>query len=227
MFNPSSLKMKEKIKNALKTEYAKLGLGDKAFDGVASFLVKTIAKEEDIDGVIKQEDTAALLKAFQGESDSLRTRNAQLTKDLEDYKKSHPDTKPGGEDKDEPDEPEWARKLREQNEALSARLDKQDKDRRDASTLASVRSALEKAGCNNKGILNLTLKGFSLGEKETEDEAVARLTADYNANVKDTFGEGVIPPAGGGDSKPDQDTIIARNNDSLRKKGLLPKEETK
>ena len=222
--------MREKIKNALKTEYAKLGLGDKAFDGVASFLAKTITKEEEIDGVIKQEDTANLLKAFQGESDSLRTRNAQLAKDLEDYKKSHPDTDPSKGGKTEPDknaEPEWAKKLREQNEALAARLDKQDKDRKDASTLASVRTSLEKAGCKNKGILDLTLKGFTLGENETEDDAVKRLTADYNASMKDTFGEGVVPPAGGGDSQPDKDAIRERNIAHLRSRGLLPKEENK
>jgi len=221
--------MKAKILNALKTKYANLGLGDKAFDGVASFLEKTITKEEEIEGVIASEDTATLLKSIQGETDSLRTKHAQAVKDFEDYKKLHPDTKPDKDkdkDKDDPNEPEWARKLREQNEAILAAQAKREKDEKDATTLASVKSALEKAGCTNAGILNLTLKGFALKDKETEEDAVKRVTEEYNANIKATFGEGVVPPAGGGTQTPDAKAAREAHNEYLRKRGLLPKEET-
>lgn len=221
--------MKAKILNALKTKYANLGLGDKAFDGVASFLEKTITKEEEIEGVIASEDTATLLKSIQGETDSLRTKHAQAVKDFEDYKKLHPDTKPNpkeGEGKVDPEEPEWARKLREQNEAILAAQAKREKDEKDATTLASVKSALEKAGCTNAGILNLTLKGFALKENENEEDAVKRVTEEYNANIKATFGEGVVPPAGGGTQTPDAKAAREAHNEYLRKRGLLPKEET-
>lgn len=221
--------MKAKILNALKTKYANLGLGDKAFDGVASFLEKTITKEEEIDGVIASEDTATLLKSIQGETDSLRTKHAQAVKDFEDYKKLHPDTKPDKDkdkDKDDPNEPEWAKKLREQNEAILAAQAKREKDEKDATTLASVKSALEKAGCTNAGILNLTLKGFALKENEKEEDAVKRVTEEYNANIKATFGEGVVPPAGGGDPNPNPKAAREAHNEYLRKRGLLPKEET-
>lgn len=221
--------MKAKILNALKTKYANLGLGDKAFDGVASFLEKTITKEEEIEGVITREDTATLLKSIQGETDSLRTKHAQVVKDFEDYKKLHPDTKPDpkeGEGKADPAEPEWAKKLREQNEAILAAQAKREKDEKDATTLASVKSALEKAGCTNAGILNLTLKGFALKENEKEEDAVKRVTEEYNANIKATFGEGVVPPAGGGAQTPDAKAAREAHNEYLRKRGLLPKEET-
>ena len=221
--------MKAKILNALKTKYANLGLGDKAFDGVASFLEKTSTKEEEIEGVITREDTATLLKSIQGETDSLRTKHAQAVKDFEDYKKLHPDTKPDpkeGEGKADPAEPEWARKLREQNEAILAAQAKREKDEKDATTLASVKSALEKAGCTNAGILNLTLKGFALKENEKEEDAVKRVTEEYNANIKATFGEGVVPPAGGGTQTPDAKAAREAHNEYLRKRGLLPKEET-
>ena len=221
--------MKAKILNALKTKYANLGLGDKAFDGVASFLEKTITKEEEIEGVITREDTATLLKSIQGETDSLRTKHAQAVKDFEDYKKLHPDTEPDKDkdkDKDDPNEPEWAKKLREQNEAILAAQAKREKDEKDATTLASVKSALEKAGCTNAGILNLTLKGFALKEKESEEDAVKRVTEEYNANIKATFGEGVVPPAGGGTQTPDAKAAREAHNEYLRKRGLLPKEET-
>ena len=221
--------MKAKILNALKTKYANLGLGDKAFDGVASFLEKTITKEEEIEGVITREDTATLLKSIQGETDSLRTKHAQAVKDFEDYKKLHPDTKPDpkkDEVKDDPNEPEWAKKLREQNEAILAAQAKREIDEKDATTLASVKSALEKAGCTNAGILNLTLKGFALKENEKEEDAVKRVTEEYNANIKATFGEGVVPPAGGGTQTPDAKAAREAHNEYLRKRGLLPKEET-
>lgn len=221
--------MKAKILNALKTKYANLGLGDKAFDGVASFLEKTITKEEEIEGVITREDTATLLKSIQGETDSLRTKHAQAVKDFEDYKKLHPDTKPDKDkdkDKDDPNEPEWAKELRKQNEAILAAQAKREKDEKDATTLASVKSALEKAGCTNAGILNLTLKGFALKENEKEEDAVKRVTEEYNANIKATFGEGVVPPAGGGDPNPNPKAAREAHNEYLRKRGLLPKEET-
>ena len=221
--------MKAKILNALKTKYANLGLGDKAFDGVASFLEKTITKEEEIEGVITREDTATLLKSIQGETDSLRTKHAQAVKDFEDYKKLHPDTKPDKDkdkDEDDPNEPEWAKELRKQNEAILAAQAKREKDEKEATTLASVKSALEKAGCTNAGILNLTLKGFALKENEKEEDAVKRVTEEYNANIKATFGEGVVPPAGGGTQTPDAKAAREAHNEYLRKRGLLPKEET-
>ena len=221
--------MIQKIKNALKTEYAKMGLGDKAFDGVASFLVKTITKDDEIDGVIKSEDTKNLLKAFQGETDSLRNRAAQLEKDFNAYKQSHPEEqgKPGeqGKPNEQNDEPEWARKLREQNEALVERLNAQDMARKHEAVLASVKSRLEKEGCTNKGILNATLKGFSMGEKETEDAAVERLKADYQASFKDTFGDGPVPPIGGNVFGDDPKNAANAKNAFLREQGLLPTEK--
>jgi len=218
--------MKEKIKNALKTEYAKMGLGDKAFDGVASFLVKTITNDEEMDGVIKSEDTKNLLKAFQGESDSLRNRAAQLEKDFNAYKEKHPENDPKQDPKPDPkpDEPDWVTKLREQNEEILARFAKEDKERAMKAARLTVESKLKAEGCTNAGILNLTLKGFDLGEKETMDEAVARLKGEYNASYKETFGDGPMPGVGTpafGDTK----TAVSHKNDFLRDQGLLPSKE--
>lgn len=200
--------------NALKTEYAKMGLGDKAFDGVASFLVKTITKEEDIDGVIKSEDTKNLLKAFQGESDSLRNRAAQLQKDFDAYKESHPEGKKNpAKEEGEDVVPEWAK-------SLIARLDARDEKEKRDNALTSIKSKLEADGCTNKGILNATLKGFSLGENETEDQAVERMKADYNQSYKDTFGSGPIPHKGG-DGHGDDDKAFQKSLEAFAdSKGL-------
>ena len=44
--------MKEKILVALKTKYKTFGFGDKAFDGVADYLSKTVAEESQIETAI-------------------------------------------------------------------------------------------------------------------------------------------------------------------------------
>lgn len=68
--------MKEKIFQNLKTKYKNLGFSDKAFNGVASLLEKTVTNEEDIETAT--DGVKELLTAFQGESDKLRTENKQL-----------------------------------------------------------------------------------------------------------------------------------------------------
>lgn len=222
--------MKEKIKNALKTNYANLGLGDKAFDGVASFLAKTITKEEEIDGVIKGEDTKSLLKAFQGESDSLRNRASQLEKDFNAYKEAHPDKAnepsndpPAGGKKDD-EEPAWAKKLREQNEKILERQAADDAARALKENLSAVESKLKGIGCTNPGILKGVLKGFALSKDETIDQAAERLKGEYDASYKETFGAGPVPPVGVpafGDAK----TAVDKKNEFLRQQGLLPNKE--
>lgn len=44
--------MKEKILVALKTKYKTFGFGDKAFDGVADYLSKTVTEESQIETAI-------------------------------------------------------------------------------------------------------------------------------------------------------------------------------
>ena len=58
--------MIEKIKQALKTKYATLGLGEKAFDGVAEFLVKTVTEDAQVETAI--EGVSGMLTSFQTET---------------------------------------------------------------------------------------------------------------------------------------------------------------
>lgn len=222
--------MKEKIKNALKTEYVKFGLGDKAFDGVASFLVKTIKEESEIDGVIKSEDTKNLLKAFQGESDALRNQKAQLEKDFNAYKEKHPETNPNPDPNPnpnptpDPEEPAYVKEMREQLKKLVDRQNADDEAAKLQATKAKVEAGLKSAGCTNPGILKGVLKGFALQKDETEDAAIERLKGEYNTSFKETFGDGPVPFVGGGGFG-DAKEAIKHKNDFLRTQGLLPKEE--
>ena len=60
--------MKEKILQALKTKYKSLGFGDKAFDGVATFLAITVTEETAIETAIA--GVEPLLKSFQSDADT-------------------------------------------------------------------------------------------------------------------------------------------------------------
>jgi len=91
--------MKSKILLALKTKYANKGFGDKAFDGVAEFLSKTVTDEAGIETAIA--GVEVLLTGFQSEADKVRTEKSALQKQLDDYKAAHPEA--GGDpNKNEP-----------------------------------------------------------------------------------------------------------------------------
>lgn len=77
--------MKQKIKSALETKYKNLGFGDKAFDGVAEYLSKTVTEEAKIEEAIN--GVESLLKAFQGDIDKVRNEKSTLQKELDELKK--------------------------------------------------------------------------------------------------------------------------------------------
>ena len=81
--------MQNKYLSALRTSYANFGFSKEALDRVASQRVKTIANESEIDADVASHDTLLLLmKEMQGATDSLRTTNAKIQKELDDLKKS-------------------------------------------------------------------------------------------------------------------------------------------
>ena len=80
----NSYSMKEKILVALKTKYKTFGFGDKAFDGVADYLSKTVTEESQIETAIG--GVEGLLKAFQGDIDTVRNEKSGLQKQLDELK---------------------------------------------------------------------------------------------------------------------------------------------
>ena len=82
--------MKEKILENLKNKYSNLGFGQKAFDGVALYLEKTITDEAQIETAIS--GVEPLLKAFQSDIDKVRTEKSALQLQLEELKKAAPVT---------------------------------------------------------------------------------------------------------------------------------------
>lgn len=91
--------MKEKILVALKTKYRTFGFSDKAFDGVADYLSKTVTEESQIETTIG--GVEGLLKAFQGEVDFVRNEKSGLQKQLDELKKKieNPNPQPKPEER--------------------------------------------------------------------------------------------------------------------------------
>ena len=90
--------MKNNLLTSLKTKYKNLGFGDKAFDGVAEFLSKTVTKEDEIETAIS--GVEPLLKAFQGDNDKIRNEKAELQRKLAELEKKH-----SGQDEPNPPNP--------------------------------------------------------------------------------------------------------------------------
>lgn len=207
--------MKDKIIAALKTTYANLGLSDKAFGGVASILEKTVTKEEDIVAAVEAPEISVLVKAIQGETDSLRGKNAQITKELDELKRQKND--------EQEKEDDAMATLVAKVEAMENRMKERDELVKHDARIASIKEKLVSGGSKNENILGLVLGDAKLTEEETDDAAVERLKKEYDTTYKKFYGDGPIPPAGGGTGaegdNPDKALI-----DALVKSGKLPNE---
>ena len=211
--------IKDTIATALKTKYKGFGLSTEAIDRIASAKEKTVTNEEDVETAIADADTMTLIA---GELQKMRDQEIQKRTDtqraFDTYKENHPDKGSKSTKEDDDDSvPEWAK-------SIIARLDKRDADEKQGKTLANIRTRLEGDGCTNKGILNMALKGFTLGENESEDAAVERLKAEYNQSFKDTFGTAPVPGAGGGGHVDDDKAFHKSLSDYAESKGLGKKE---
>lgn len=194
--------MKEKIIAELKTAYAKLGLSDEAFDGVASLLEKTVKEESEIATAISGDDVKTLLTTIQGNVDSWKNKFYDTKKDLDEYKKNHPEEDPNKEDEKKKKESEATKKLQEQIEALTARLDQQDKAEKRKATLLAAEQSAKAAGCTDERALKLTSKLFSIKDDESDEDVAKRFKEEYDANIKEFFGDGAVPYRGARISTP-------------------------
>ena len=139
--------MKEKLLAALKTKYANLGFGVKAFDGVADYLSKTVTEENQIETAIG--GVEGLLKSFQGDIDKVRGEKTELQRQIDELKKPKPQDppKPSDPPKPDPDEPAWFKAYREKQEAeqsaLKSEIDGFKKKETQSGYLAKLTTALK------------------------------------------------------------------------------------
>lgn len=176
--------MKGKILVALKTKYKTFGFGDKAFDGVADYLSKTVTEESQIETAIS--GVEGLLKAFQGDIDTVRNEKSGLQKQLDELKTKienpNPNPKPE-ENKD--DVPAWAQALIDSNKNLSDKLTQFEAEKAQA-----TRSQQILAKAKEYGIPENYAKRCAIKDDEDLDAYFKDLKQEF---ANDGF-KGVVPP---------------------------------
>lgn len=136
--------MKEKILVALKTKYKTFGFGDKAFDGVADYLSKTVTEESQIETAIS--GVEGLLKSFQGDIDTVRNAKSGLQKELDELKKKIENAdKDKDKDKDK-EVPAWAQALIDSNKTLSEKLTAYEAEKAQAQRNSQISAVAKKYG---------------------------------------------------------------------------------
>lgn len=215
---------KDNIASALKTKYQRFGLSNEAIDRIASAREKTVNGEDEIEAAVADAETMGLIaNELMKMRDKEISNKTDLQRAFDAYKEKNPATKPNGDPDPEPSkpaevpEPEWAKALRE-------RFEREDKEKADKVIRDVITARLKMEGCTNTGILKSTMRGFTLGQDETEDSAVARLKAEYNDSYKEVFGDGAVPGLGG-QPFADAKSATDHKNDFLRQQGLLPQKD--
>lgn len=219
--------MKEKIADALKTKYANLGLSKAAFDGVAALLEKTITDEAGIESAISESSVSGLLKGLQSDFDKLRGEKSTAEKSLADYKKAHPETESGSGDPTDPTES--GDKRIDELVAQVAKMQTEIAETRKAERLAKVTSEvdrlLKERGATNDYVRRNVLKGMTIADDDTAEGLAKRYQGIYDAEIKEAFGEGYVPPRGSAHQDGYKPGVYKERIEMLQHEGLLPSEK--
>lgn len=191
--------MKTKILQQLKQRYSNLGVSEKAFDGVADFLSKTITEEERIAESVAGAES--FLKAYQSDVDKERTSASALRKELEVLKKeTQPkptDPKPSDNQGNEPTERE--KQMMQQLEAQQKQIELILGQRSHEGKLAQITALLGEKKIP-ESFYTMALSGRTFGEDTNVGELVANIEQGYtkfqDESANDRFKGGGKPEAG-------------------------------
>ena len=217
--------MKQKIIAALKTRYKNIGLGEKAFDGVAAFLEKTVTKEEDIEATVAGDDVAALVRAIQGDQDSLRARNTELQRSLDELKAAgsgNTDPNPG---KGSATDDAALKELKERFDKLEDNYSRAMARERNSGIAAELRRKLKDRGSDCEPVLDLILKDLQIAETDTADTLVDRCVASYDETYKRFYGDGPAPRSGKAAPEGYKRGDFSKEVERLKSEGKLPQQK--
>lgn len=197
--------MKEKLIAALKTKYKNLGFGDKAFDGVAEYLSKTVTEENQIETAIA--GVEPILKSVQGDIDKVRTEKTELQKKIDELEKRVPKQDPPKNDPPagDPNEPTWFKAYREKQEAEATALKMKIEGFEKKETQSGYLSKL-KASLKEKGVPEVywTKRNLSIESDEQLTTIATEIETDYTGFRQEMVNAGVmidIPKSTDGASK--------------------------
>nr|DAE74025.1 MAG TPA: hypothetical protein [Caudoviricetes sp.] len=197
--------MKTKILQRLKQDYSNLGVSEKAFDGVADFLSKTITEEERIPEVVA--NAVAFLKVYQSDVDKERTSAASARKELEAFKKEQEPkpTDPKPKDNQGGEATEREKALLERMDALQAQMGQLIGQRSHEGKVAQITSILGEKKIP-ESFYSIALSGRTFGEDTNVDELVTAIEQGYTKFQDETANNrfnGSGKPEEGGQSNDD------------------------
>lgn len=182
--------MKTKILEALKNKYKNLGFGEKAFDGVASFLSTSIKEEKDIETAIS--GVEVLLKGFQSDTDKTRSEKAAAEKKLAEIEAKMKELEGGVTNepvKHEEDTPTWGKKLFENIESLTKELTTLKSEKITSTRTEQLNSII-------KDLPESLKKPYSrMSIKDLSDEDFTKLTTEVSTEVKGIIEDSVAKGA--------------------------------
>jgi hypothetical protein len=221
--------MKQKILQALKTKYSSKGLSEKALDGVASILEKTVTEESQIDAAISEASVVNLINVYQSESDALRNLKATAEKALADYKAAHPEQRQEEVPKADDEHSKALRELQAQIAELKKDREAEVAKAKRDQMLAGVRRSLKEGNRNVDALLDIVLSNPVIADDDTEATVAERVGKDYDSYYAKLYGNGAVPSFGsafgqqGGSAKPDFSGVVKR----LQEEGRLPQKTDK
>ncbi len=202
--------MKGKIFDALKTEYASLGLSDNTLMRIAAVLEGSIEKEEDIVTAVKGDIAKLLATSIQGETDGLKRAKQAAEAALADYKAKHPE---GGGREDDPELTQLKADLASQKSAfeeLKANYERQVKQSGYAALRAAVKGKADELKVSNVPIWDDVVAAVAVDDNTTADALLTSVKTAYEAKLKAYVGDGAAPYRGDGSPKPAEITTEDR-----------------
>ncbi len=194
--------MRKKIFEALKTEYASLGLSDNTLTRIASILEGSVTKEEDIVTAVKGDTAKLLATSIQGEIDGLKRAKEAAENALTDYKAKHPE---GGNKGNEPELEKLRDDLASQKtafEELKANYERQIKQGRYDALRVAVKGKAGELKVSNVPIWDDVADGVAIDDNSTAETLLTSVKTAYEAKLRTYIGEGAAPYRGDGTPKP-------------------------
>ena len=203
--------MKTKILQVLKQKYSNLGVSDKAFDGVADLLSKTITDESKIEEGVGYAE--AFLKAYQSDLDKERGSASQLRKELDEMKRKTEE--PKREEPAPPSDPsgEILKQVLEKLDAQGKQLRELRGEKLHDSKLEQINALLgeKKIPTSFSG---MALSGRTFDESTNIEELVSNIEEGYKKFqeevANETFKGGAKPDAGGGSAGDELDALVTQ-----------------
>ena len=208
--------MKTKILQTLKQRYSNLGVSEKAFDGVADLLSKTITEESKIEEGVGYAE--AFLKAYQSDLDKERGSSSQLRKELEELRK------PKKEETNTPTPPsdpngEILKQVLETLQAQGKEIQALRGERSHEGKLSQINALLaEKKVPTSFSVM--ALSGRTFDEGTNIEELVSNIEEGYKKFqeevANETFKGGAKPDSGGGGTGDELDAIITQTKEGTK-----------